>query len=301
MIFGRQNTAGGGHKNQNRPAGHACGPVDLFLCILYVLLGVDVDDASGGDAELGDDGQGHEAERHERVDAPADAEREGCVLGCLKLVVDLGQRTVGHDARDLQHDRTLYRSVFDHDDAAVVLDDVIRGERHIGGVRADDDDVVRVMRNAGRDRAGFQAVALNVAEADVMRALVALDNGDLQNVLFQIDVVGIAVVGRDDLARDHAQNASLARVAEIVGRERRDVEGVVGALVEIFLDLRRFKVAQLAVVPVQNALLEDHFDVEVLEIVDHGEVGQIAGRDRAAVIEQEIARGVVAGGLDGMQ
>ena len=132
-----------------------------------------------------------------------------------------------------------------------------------------------------------------------MRALVALDNGDLQNVLFQIDVVGIAVVGRDDLARDHAQNASLARVAEIVGRERRDVEGVVGALVEIFLDLRRFKVAQLAVVPVQNALLEDHFDVEVLEIVDHGEVGQIAGRDCAAVIEQEIARGVVAGGLDG--
>ena len=122
-----------------------------------------------------------------------------------------------------------------------------------------------------------------------MRALVALDDGDLQNVLFQIDVVGIAVVGRDDLARDHAQNASLARVAEIVGRERRDVEGVVGALVEIFLDLRRFKVAQLAVVPVQNALLEDHFDVEVLEIVDHGEVGQIPGRNRAAVIEQEVA------------
>lgn len=27
-----------------------------------------------------------------------------------------------------------------------------------------------------------------------MRALVALDDGDLQNVLFQIDVVGIAVV-----------------------------------------------------------------------------------------------------------
>ena len=67
------------------------------------------------------------------------------------------------------------------------------------------------------------------------------------------------------------------------------MEGVVGALVEIFLDLRRFKVAQLAVVPVQNALLEDHFDVEVLEIVDHGEVGQIPGRNRAAVIEQEVA------------
>ena len=83
------------------------------------------------------------------------------------------------------------------------------------------------------------------------------------------------------------------------GGQRGDVEGVVRALVEIFLDLRGFKVAQLAVVPVQNALLEHHLDVEVLEIVDDGEVGQIAGRDRAAVIEQEIARGVVAGGLDG--
>ena len=94
---------------------------------------------------------------------------------------------------------------------------------HIGGVGADDDDVVRVMRNAGRDGAGFQAVALNIAEADVVRVLVPLDNGDLQNVLVQINVVGIAVVRRDDLAGDHAQNAALARVAEIVRREFGDV------------------------------------------------------------------------------
>lgn len=140
---------------QDTPAGRL-----TYFCVFYTYCWVSTSTTPlVVMRSLGDDGQGHKAERHERVDAPADAEREGRVLGCLKLVVDLGQRTVGHDARDLQHDRTLYRSVFDHDDAAVVLDDVIRGERHIGGVRADDDDVVRVMRNAGRDRAGFQAVA----------------------------------------------------------------------------------------------------------------------------------------------
>ena len=164
---------------QTGPQDASCGPAGL-----YILLGIDIDDAAGGDAEFGDNGQGHEAERHERVDASADAERESCILGCLKLVVDLSQRTVGHDACDLQHNVTFHCPIFDHDDAAVMFDDVIRGERHVGGVRTDDDDVVRVMRNTGCNCTGFQTVALNVTEADVVRALVALDNGDFQNVLF---------------------------------------------------------------------------------------------------------------------
>ena len=45
----------------------------LFAC-LDVLLGDDVDDAAGREPELGDDRQAHEAQGHEGVDLPADAQ-----------------------------------------------------------------------------------------------------------------------------------------------------------------------------------------------------------------------------------
>ena len=229
----------------------------------------------------------------------ADAQRVRGGLGGLELFVDLGQRRVAHNARQLQNQLAADLAVLRHDDAAVIFHDAVDGKGHVCRVRADNDDVVRVVGNGGRDRAGAQAVALNVAKADVVRVLMALDDGDLQNILIDADLVGVAVVGRDDLAGDHADDGARARVAEIVLRQRRDMERVVCALVEIRLDLRLREVAELAVVIVQNALLKDHFDVEILEIVDDGEVREVAGRDGAAVIEQEVARGMVAGGLDG--
>ena len=90
-----------------------------------------------------------------------------------------------------------------------------------------------------------------------------------------------------------------ALVAEVVLRQMAHMERVVRAAVEVFLDLGRGEVPELAVVVVQLALFEDHFDVEVLEVVDDGEVSQIARRDGAAVIEQEVTRGMVARDLDG--
>ena len=229
----------------------------------------------------------------------ADAQRVRGVLGGLELFIDLDQRRVAHDTGQLQHQLALYLLVLRHDNTAVILHDAVDRKGHILRVRADDDDVMRVVGDRRCDRAGFQAVALNIAEADMVRILVPLDDGDLENVLLRVHLVGVAVVGGDDLAGDHADDRARTHVAEVVLRQRRDVEGVVGALVEILLDLRLREVLQLAVVVVQHALLKDHFHVEVLEIVNDGEVGQIAGRDGAAVVEQEVARGVMAGGLDG--
>ena len=155
------------------------------------------------------------------------------------------------------------------------------------------------MRDGGRHRACLQAVALNVAESNVVCVLVALDDRDLQDVLLEIDPVGIPIVGRDDLAGDHADDAARARVLEIIRRQRPNVERVMRTLVEIRLDLRGREVEQCRAVPIELALLEDHLDVEIFEVVDDGKVGQIAGRDGAAVVQQEIARRMVARSFDG--
>ena len=206
--------------------------------MLDILLRDNVDDAARRDAERRDDRQRHEAECHERVDARLDAELKCGGLRALELFVHLGQRAVGHDARDLEHDVPANFAVFDHHDAAVLLHDLIRSEGHIVLIRADDDDVVRIMRDGGRHRACLQAVALNVAESNVVCVLVALDDRDLQDVLLEIDPVGIPIVGRGDLAGDHAGNAARASVLEIIRRQRPNVERVMRTLVEIRLDLR---------------------------------------------------------------
>ena len=49
----------------------------------------------------------------------------------------------------------------------------------------------------------------------------------------------------------------------------------------------------------QYAALVDLFDVKVVKVVDDDEVRQIAWCDGAAVVQQEVAGSVVAGGLDG--
>lgn len=49
----------------------------------------------------------------------------------------------------------------------------------------------------------------------------------------------------------------------------------------------------------QYAALVDLFDVKVVKVVDDDEVRQIAGCNGAAVVQQEVAGSVVAGGLDG--
>jgi len=49
----------------------------------------------------------------------------------------------------------------------------------------------------------------------------------------------------------------------------------------------------------QHALAEHHLHIKIVEIVDNGKIGQIARRDGAAVVQGEVAGGVVAGRLHG--
>lgn len=72
----------------------------------------------------------------------------------------------------------------EHDDAAAELDDAVGCRRDVLLIRADNDDVVAVVRDGGRHRAGLEAVALDVADADVVRVLMALDDRDLEDVVF---------------------------------------------------------------------------------------------------------------------
>ncbi len=110
-------------------------------------------------------------ERHERIDAAAHAEGKRLFLGVFQLAVDVHERLLAHDARNLEPDLAEHLAVVEHDDAAAELDDAVGCRRDVLLVRADNDDVVAVVRDGGRHRAGLETVALDVADADVVRVL----------------------------------------------------------------------------------------------------------------------------------
>ena len=155
------------------------------------------------------------------------------------------------------------------------------------------------MRDGRCHRAGLEAVALDVADADVVRVLVALDDGDLQNVILDADLLSVAGVGRDNLAGDHAEHGARAGFDKVLRLEMRDVECLVRALDEVRIDLGRFKRRDGLAVEHQLALFVDLEDIEIVKVVDDDKVREEARRDRAAVIEQEVARSVMARAFDG--
>ena len=69
----------------------------------------------------------------------------------------------------------------DHQPAAELLR-ARRAQRHVAVVDADDDEVVRVVRDGRRERAGVQREAAHEAEPDAARRVMALDHGDLGQV-----------------------------------------------------------------------------------------------------------------------
>lgn len=107
--------------------------------------------------------------------------------------------------------------VHDHDAAPVLYDPVGSGG-HVLLIGAYYNDVVGVMGHAGGNGAGLETVALEVADADVAGVLVALDDGDLQNIPFHVDVVAVALVLGDDLAGHHADDAPGSAARQSPGR-----------------------------------------------------------------------------------
>ena len=265
----------------------------------HVALIDDVEHAARREAQRWNDGQRHERKRHKRVDPARDAELEGLLLGVFERLVDLDKRCFAHDACNLELELAEHLAVVHHDDAAAELDDAVDRRSHVLLVRADDDDVVAVVRDGCRHRAGLEAVALDVADADVVRVLVALDDGNFQDVVLNADLFGVARIGRDDLAGHHAEHRARAGLDKVRGLKVRNVERLVRALDEVRIDLGRFKRRDGLAVEHQLALLVDLKDVEVVEIVDHDKVRKKARCDCAAVVEQEVTRGVVARAFDG--
>ena len=180
----------------------------------------------------------------------------------------------------------------------MIFRDAVGGGGHLLLVGAHHDDVVGIVGDAGGHGASLQAVALDVAQADVMGVLMPLNHGHLQNVILHVDMVDVARVLGDDLPGHQADDGVGTAVLEILRRQLAQVEGIVGAVDQVGIDLRGGEVPQLAIVH-QLAPLIDHLNVEIIEIVDDHKVGQVAGGDGAAVIEQEVPGGGVAGGLHG--
>ena len=83
-----------------------------------------------------------------------------------------------------------------HDDPAAELGEPLDRAGHVVVVHADDDDVVRVVRDRRGERAGAEAEAADEPEADPAGAEVALDDGDLREVALGVgDRVAVIAVG----------------------------------------------------------------------------------------------------------
>ena len=125
-----------------------------------------------------------------------------------------------------------------------------------------------------------------------------LDNGHLENIVFHINMIDVSGVLGDDFTRHQADDSVGTAILEILSRQFGQVEGVVGAFDQIGIDFRCGEVTKLTVVH-QLAALIYHFDIEIVEIINDNEVAQIAGGNGAAVVQQEVPGGGVAGGLYG--
>ena len=117
--------------------------------------------------------------------------------GSLDLVLaggDLLERQVGHQAADRQRQAGEHLAVAHHGQAALLLDHGLDGAQHVAVVGADHADVVRIVRDRRGERAGRQAEASDQPDANVARPLVALEDGQLEEIARGIG---------HDLAPDH--------------------------------------------------------------------------------------------------
>lgn len=228
----------------------------------------------------------------------ANAQAVGDLLGIFQQVVDLGERLVAHEAGNLQGKLREDLAVPDYHDAAFVFSNAVDGKGHILIGGADADDVVAVVGDRGGYCACFQAVALQIANADVAGVLVAFYYGHFQDIMIQVHSLGIALIFRDDLAVDHADDDLAAGFCEVCGGENGQVEGIVGLGVQVGGDLGLGEINDLALAVCQLAALIDGDHVEILQVFHNGKVGKIARRDGAPVVQQKVPGCMEAGDLN---
>ncbi len=125
----------------------------------------------------------------------------------------------------------------------------------------------------------------------------ALNDGNFEDIPLGVDVVGVPLVHGDDFPGHHADNAPGPPLGKVLRRQPGHMEGVVGLLRQVGIDLRGGELPDSLAVIQLLAFLKDLQDVEILEIVDDHEVRQISGGNGPPVVQQEIPGRVVAGHL----
>ena len=122
-----------------------------------------------------------EREREERRRArPAELVRRLVARAALRDHV--GERRVGEEPGDRERALGEHAQPVDGDDPAAELGEPLDREGHVAVGHADDDEVVRVVRDARGERAALQPRAGDEAEPDPAGGEVALDDRDLREV-----------------------------------------------------------------------------------------------------------------------
>ena len=148
-----------------------------------------------------------------------------------------------------------------------------------------------VVRDGYAHRAALEAITLQKSLADVARMLMAFDYRHLEDV--RSDYVDVAVLGiyvhylatRNNVAGENGHDSSLSALqlkSEVVRLKLVDVHGVEHALGKI--SPGRIE-ERLAVLGYELAVLEHVLCIEVFEIVDDDEVGDLHGSYRALVLQ----------------
>ena len=224
----------------------------------------------------------------------------------LELFVDPLAGLVAHEARDGHGHGGEYLPVLHKDDAALLTLQLLDGEGHLVIIDADDNDIVRIVRDREGNGTGLDAIALQEGRGDVAGGLVALDHGNLDEVdggvadeiAGGVDLnIGGALL-RDDAAGQDADDVDVAALEVHFQLFNREILQDDAALDGGSVDLRDSGEV-FSVLGGQLARRPDLADAEVLEIVEQDDVGALAGGEDAAVVEAEALRGVDRGHPDG--
>ena len=163
---------------------------------------------------------------------------------------------------------------------------------------ADDDNIVRVVRHGGTERAAFQSEAADESDSDIASRPVPFDHDEFQDVAFDVgNNLPVENLGRlenffrDDLMRDDFNHADFLRALSVHFEIRWRAIAQVHRAARLFRALS-FRSKIFPVFGHECAFLVNAFDLELREIVEDDEVRPEPRRDRPMVPEAVIARRV---------
>lgn len=115
---------------------------------------LDIDDALVGQFDIGADGKGQRAQRHDDIVVFIAQLSQG-TMDVVYLAAQNIQRLVGQDAGNGQGRKRCRAALYGYGIAALVFDNRVGGGGHIGLVLADDEQIVMVMGVGRRSGTAF--------------------------------------------------------------------------------------------------------------------------------------------------